>query len=168
LSKNIARVVARRLGVPDQAVESALEAAGATKGRLNRLQARDLTVIDDSYNANPLSMRLGLDTLAEAAPAGCRRVAILGTMGELGAESERYHREIGQHARRCADLVIGVGDMGRRYAPDRWFEDSESCARAIGGLVSPGDWLLVKGSASVAMSRVVDRLMRDAGGRTSG
>lgn len=162
LSKNVARVVCRHLGVPDAVIEEALRDLQPAKGRLNLLEAGGLTIIDDSYNANPLSMRLGLDTLAAITPAGGRRVAVLGTMGELGEASASYHRDIGAHARRCADLLVGVGEMGRSYDPDRFFPDSDACADAIGGLVTPGDCVLVKGSASVGMRKVVQRLTEPA------
>jgi UDP-N-acetylmuramoyl-tripeptide--D-alanyl-D-alanine ligase len=83
------------------------------EGRLNQLCLEGLTVIDDSYNVNPLSMKLGLDTLAETAHAGSRRVAVLGYVAELGDECVRYHCEIGTYARKAADVVIGVGELSR-------------------------------------------------------
>lgn len=165
LSRNIARVVGRRLGLRDAVIEEALAGVEPPKGRLHRIDAGRLTIIDDSYNANPLSVKLGLDTLAEAS-AG-RRVAVLGTMAELGDESGRHHREVGEYARPRCDLLIGVGEAARGYAPDRWFATSAECARGIEELVRPGDWVLVKGSASVGMSTVVERL-REAGCPTAG
>ena len=83
--------------------------------RLQRLTLNGIRVIDDSYNANPASMRLGLDTLATEAHAGERRVAILGTMAELGDRSAAYHAEIGRYARARADFVIGVGEQAHHY-----------------------------------------------------
>ena len=78
----------------------------------------DAILINDSYNANPISMRAALDHLASL-PAGGRRVAVLGEMRELGPEAAAYHREIGEHARRRGvELLIGVGELGQEYDPD--------------------------------------------------
>lgn len=159
LARNIARVIGRRLGVPDSAIEAALADPDLPKGRLNRIELGDITVIDDSYNANPLSMKLGLDTLAESTTPG-RRVAVLGAMAELGDLSSRYHREIGEYARGRCDKLIGVGDAARGYAPDRWFATSHECAERLGELVGAGDCVLVKGSASIGMAVIIEELRK--------
>jgi UDP-N-acetylmuramoyl-tripeptide--D-alanyl-D-alanine ligase len=158
LSRNIAYAITQFLGVPKEATEAALADFKRPEGRLSRTDLKDLSIIDDTYNANPLSMQLGLDTLANAVPSTRRRVAILGHMSELGDEAVRYHEEIGLRARRCADLVVGVGDLSRHYHPDHWFETSDACAEALESLVQRGDCVLVKGSASARMSRIVNRL----------
>jgi UDP-N-acetylmuramoyl-tripeptide--D-alanyl-D-alanine ligase len=157
-SRNIARVVARHFGLSDDAVESALAQFEMPEGRLNRIDVGGLTVIDDSFNANPSSMRLALETLAETGAPGSRRIAILGPMRELGDETARYHREIGDYARRHCDLLLGVGDSAQDYGPDRWFADSETCAAAVHEFASPGDCLLIKGSASAKMGAIVTTL----------
>jgi UDP-N-acetylmuramoyl-tripeptide--D-alanyl-D-alanine ligase len=125
---------------------------------LTELRLGGLTIIDDSYNANPLSMRFGLDTLAETAVPPQRRIAFLGSMGELGAEAMRYHQQIGAYAHEKADVVIGVGELARYYDPDQWFADSNECAQQVRGLVVPGDCVLVKGSRFVHMDAIVERL----------
>jgi UDP-N-acetylmuramoyl-tripeptide--D-alanyl-D-alanine ligase len=158
LARNIARVIGRHFRVPEAAIDSALEACKIPEGRLTRFEVAGLSVIDDCYNANPLSMRLGLDTLADSAKPGQRRVAILGNMGELGDNSLRYHEEIGTYARSRADLVIGVGDIAKTYAPDHWFANSNACADEILRLVCSGDQILIKGSGSVKMNTVVAKL----------
>jgi UDP-N-acetylmuramoyl-tripeptide--D-alanyl-D-alanine ligase len=158
LARNIARVVALHLGVPKQAIEAALAEVRPVKGRLNELRLGGLTVIDDSCNANPLSMRLGLDRLAEVAQPGQRRIAFLGSMGELGDEARQYHQQIGAYAQQKADVVIGVGELARHYGPNHWFPDSSECARQVHGLVGAGDCVLVKGSASVRMHVIIDLL----------
>src|SRR5205823_11434818 len=73
-----------------------------------------VAVVNDCYNANPMSMRAALDSLAEA-PAE-RRIAVLGLMAELGPEAERFHREIGEHAAlRGIDVLVPVGEGARLY-----------------------------------------------------
>jgi len=156
-----ARVVGRHLGVPDEVVDRALGEFGAVVGRLDVMELGSVTVIDDSFNANPLSMQLGLDTLAERARPGQRRVAILGMMAELGPESARYHEEIGGYARARADVVVGVGEVATHYRPDRWFPTSAACADGLSDLVRPSDCILVKGSHSVHLRQVVRRLVAD-------
>jgi UDP-N-acetylmuramoyl-tripeptide--D-alanyl-D-alanine ligase len=168
LARNITRAVCRRLGIAEHVVAAALQAFKRPKGRLNHLHLDGLTVIDDSYNANPLSMKLGLDTLAETAPSGSRRVAVLGYMGELGDECMRYHQEIGAYARASANVVIGVGELSRHYHPDHWFESSAACARQIERLLLPGDWVLVKGSSSARTAEIVGKLRELGENRTFG
>jgi UDP-N-acetylmuramoyl-tripeptide--D-alanyl-D-alanine ligase len=158
LSRRITAVVCAHLGIPNVVVESVLCNFRNLEGRLNLLQIGDITVIDDSYNATTLSMQLGLDTLSQTAKPGQRRVAILGHMAALGDESVRYHSEIGNHARRCADVLIGVGDLARHYGPDHWFEDSKLCANALDTLVHGGDCVFVKGSFAAKMGCVVQGL----------
>ena len=165
LSENITRVVCQRLQIPDEVVESVLKTFAPPKGRLNRLELEGLTVIDDSFNANPLSMQLGLDTLQESARPGQRRVAVLGSMGELGDDAVAYHQQIGAYARSRADMLVAVGELARHYEGEYWFPSSDACAEQIHGLVRPGDCVLVKGSASAQMGRVVEKLRdwRNAG-----
>ena len=163
LSENAARAVCDFLGIPREVTERALAAAPAVPGRLNVLELGLFTVIDDSYNANPLSMQLGLDTLAGRAGPGTRRVAVLGDMKELGQEATRYHDEIAEYARPCAEVIIGVGPLARHYRPDHWFATSDECAEALPSLIAPGDCLLVKGSNSVGLDKVVRAARRIAG-----
>lgn len=157
LAGRIARVVGERLGLPETVYGALSEVTGPDR-RLQQIQLGRIQIIDDSYNANPLSMKLGLDTLASGTPNGHRRVAIIGTMAELGADSATYHAEIGAYARLCSDVVVGVGDMATSYNADHWFSDSDECADAIAGILQEGDHVLVKGSASVCMDKIVQRI----------
>lgn len=160
LSRNIARAISRHFGLPDREINAAFDEFKMPRGRLNRTEFAGLTIIDDTFNANPLSMRLGLDTLPATAASGQRRVAILGGMGELGDDSAKYHEEIAAYARERCDVLIGVGELARPYAADRWFSDSAACAKEVGQLLHPGDCVLVKGSASVRMARIVRELRK--------
>lgn len=165
LGEAIARRVGAYFGVPDEAAEAALRGAAAPAGRLSSVEVGAVTVIDDSFNANPLSMNLGLDTLAERARPGQRRVAVLGFMAEMGADSARYHEAVGTHARERADLVVGVGPDARAYRPDHWYPDSRSCVEAISGILRPGDLVLLKGSSSAGLPEVLwhlQKIARDA------
>ena len=118
-----------------------------------------ISLINDCYNANPISMRAALDHLASIATSG-RRIAILGGMAELGPDGPDYHREIGAHARGLdIDEVIGVGEMARDYAPDRWAADADAGAELAERVLGAGDEVLVKGSRSVGLERLTDGLL---------
>jgi UDP-N-acetylmuramoyl-tripeptide--D-alanyl-D-alanine ligase len=158
LSAAIARTVARQLEVPDKVVDEVLENFEPPDRRQTLWRFDHLTVMDDSFNANPLSMKLGLETLGAMSVPGNRRLAILGAMGELGEEASRYHREIGELARRHADLLVGVGELSKFYGPDRFYPTSRACAEDIGNLVEAEDCILVKGSNAVRMEPIVRKL----------
>ena len=165
LSRKIAFIVSKHLDVPENVVIPALRDFRGLEGRLNIVQLGDVTLIDDSYNATPMSMQFGLDTLAKVARPGQRKVAILGQMAGLGDDSPRYHEEIGEHARRCADVVIGVDDLGRHYRPDAWFENSRRCAQMLDTLILDEDCVFVKGSFAAKMGYVVNGLHDRAAAR---
>jgi len=132
----------------------------------------DVLVIDDSYNANPISMRAALDYLAELASEreGARAVAILGEMSELGPDAGHYHREVGAHAAaRGVELLLAVGPLGDQYVDgyDRAGQversaGAQEAALAAAELIKPGDVVLVKASRSVGLEIVAERLAAGA------
>ena len=118
-----------------------------------------VTVVNDCYNANPMSMRAALDHLA--ASAAVRRVAVLGAMAELGEGSQGYHREIGSHAAaRGIDVLVPVGEDALGYLEEFGGETHpvatpEEAAALLEELAQPGDRVLIKGSRSVGLERVL-------------
>ena len=110
-------------------------------------------MINDTYNANPDSMRAALEHLAERAD-GRRRVAILGEMAELGATSEGYHREVGDLAAQLDIHVIGVGEPARAYRPEVWAPAAAGAIEAARGFLRPGDAVLVKASRAVGLEGI--------------
>jgi len=118
-----------------------------------------VTVVNDCYNANPMSMRAALQHLAET-PAQ-RRVALLGTMAELGEGSAAFHREIGEEAAALGiDVLITVGEeaagYGEGYAGETYATGSpEEASALLEEIALPGDRVLVKGSRSVGLERVL-------------
>ena len=132
-------------------------------GRGQRVSLADgLTLIDDCYNANPMSMRAALDELAATAEreAGRRCVAILGDMLELGPRERDYHVEIGAYAAQAgADVLVAVGILGAAMAEGFTGEvhlarDAAAAATLASELVEPGDVVLVKGSRGVGLELV--------------
>jgi UDP-N-acetylmuramoyl-tripeptide--D-alanyl-D-alanine ligase len=118
-----------------------------------------VTVVNDCYNANPMSMRAALEHLA-ASPAG-RRVAVLGTMAELGPDGERFHGEIGALAGQLGiDMLITVGEaalpIGRGFDGERYAAATpEEAGAMLEELAQAGDRVLVKGSRSAGLERVL-------------
>ncbi len=128
--------------------------------------ADGILLLNDCYNANPVSMSAALDHLASL-PAK-RRVAVLGEMRELGPEEAAYHRDAGAQARRLGIApLIGVGELAGEYAPDVLVADAGEAATALDGMLEPGDVVLVKGSRAVGLELVAERLeaMRPAGAK---
>jgi UDP-N-acetylmuramoyl-tripeptide--D-alanyl-D-alanine ligase len=126
----------------------------------------EIVLVNDCYNANPISMRAALEHLSSLEAKG-RRVAVLGEMLELGPDAAQYHREIGAHARQLGvGPVVGVGELGRDYAPDAWAPDAAAAVPLAEAMVEPGDAVLIKGSRGVGLELVTDELAarRGAGG----
>jgi UDP-N-acetylmuramoyl-tripeptide--D-alanyl-D-alanine ligase len=128
------------------------------RGELVELEG-GVTVVNDCYNANPMSMRAALDHLANT-PAE-RRLAILGTMAELGPESRRFHREIGEHAAELGiDVLVTVGEAALAFGEGFGGETHavatpEEAGALLEELAQPGDRVLVKGSRAVGLERVL-------------
>jgi len=118
---------------------------------------RGVVVINDCYNANPMSVRAAIDELAEVAHA--RRVAVLGDMLELGVASPELHRDIGRHAaQRGVDVLVTVGPLAAHIGETFTGElhavaNAEVAAATVAALVRPDDTVLVKGSRGVALER---------------
>jgi UDP-N-acetylmuramoyl-tripeptide--D-alanyl-D-alanine ligase len=118
-----------------------------------------VTVVNDCYNANPMSMRAALDHLA--ASDAERRVAVLGTMAELGPGSAGYHREIGAHAASLGiDVLVPVAEEALPYTEGFDGETHpvatpEEAGALLQELARPGDRVLIKGSRSVGLERVL-------------
>ncbi|MGA9760859.1 MAG: UDP-N-acetylmuramoyl-tripeptide--D-alanyl-D-alanine ligase [Gaiellaceae bacterium] len=161
-----ALVAYHALGLP---LEGAQE--GARTIRLSRWRGEEIELpaggllINDSYNANPTSLAAALEHQAQLA-AGRRRLAVLGTMAELGAESERYHREIGERASQLGvAALLAVGEGARAYleladgvAEREWAPDAAAAAELVLEMARPTDCVLVKGSRVVGLELVANAL----------
>jgi UDP-N-acetylmuramoyl-tripeptide--D-alanyl-D-alanine ligase len=120
-------------------------------------------LINDSWNANPVSMRAALRHLAERA-GGRRRVAVLGDMAELGEDAPAYHRELGRLAADTGvEEVLAVGALAKSYldgAEGVWAASVEDALPLLDQLVRPGDAVLVKGSRAVGLEAVAEALAK--------
>jgi UDP-N-acetylmuramoyl-tripeptide--D-alanyl-D-alanine ligase len=156
----------RALGLPLDGLQ-----AGARSVRLSRWRGeeRELAggglVINDAYNANPLSMVAALEHLAERA-GGRRKVAVLGDMAELGAGAPAYHRDVGAAAARVGvDVLVAVGPLARGYAEGARAISEKRCAQNVEeglaialSVLAPGDVVLVKGSRAMGLEALAEGL----------
>ena len=146
------------LGLPLDAVQGSLlrVSFSAWRGEVHSLPGGGL-VVNDAYNANPTSMRAALLDLSERAE-GRRRVAILGGMAELGAESGRYHEEIASLlAELGVEVVVAVGEEARAYlasAPESHHAADADAVAHLLDVLAPGDAILVKASRAVGLEGI--------------
>jgi UDP-N-acetylmuramoyl-tripeptide--D-alanyl-D-alanine ligase len=146
------------LGAPPAEMADRAADIGFSRFRGERIELGDgIVLVNDCYNANPVSMRAALDHLATlGAP---RTVAVLGEMGELGSGAPGFHRGVGEHARAAGvDMVLGVGLPARDYDPDELVADPAEAAELLAAKLEPGDAVLVKGSRSAGLEAVATEL----------
>ncbi len=156
----VAGGVALGIGPEEMAVRAA--GIGFSRFRGEQMKLADgILLVNDCYNANPVSMRAALDYVATL--GGARTVAVLGGMGELGPESVEHHRAVGGHARsRSIDLVLGVGAAARDYDPDELVADPAEAAEWLESHLEAGDVVLIKGSRAVGMESIATELAAEA------
>ena len=167
-----AAAVGRALNKHPGDIVGALESYDPPPGRMRLVPGiKNTLIIDDTYNASPAAAIAALDTLAMIAPKG-RKIFAIGDMLELGRHSVEEHRKVGAHAAKTADFLVTVGFRARDIAaaaldngmPEKnilQFEDSGKAGRELQNLLAEGDCVLVKGSQSVRMERVVEELMQE-------
>jgi len=152
-------------GASLEAVGRGLAAFRAVKGRLQfRRGRKGVLVIDDTYNANPDSARAAIEVLAASERP---RVLILGDMGEVGAQGEAFHAELGRYAKESRiDRLLAVGQLARAAARafgagGEHFDSIEAVIARAQGLTVLKGTMLVKGSRFMRMERVVEHLLAE-------
>ena len=152
-------------GVPLAAVAQGLVAFEPVKGRSRALVLQtskgEITLVDDTYNANPDSVRAAIDVLAEL-PAP--RLLVLGDMGEVGNQGPEFHDEVGQYAaERGIEALFTLGDLcvhsAQAFGSARHFEDMDSLLAAVSAQLGEFHSVVVKGSRFMKMERVVQALL---------
>ena len=153
-------------GLTDEEIKAGIESLETLGGRFNIVETGKYTVIDDCYNANPMSMKASLGVLNDVEE---RCVAILGDMGELGENEAALHREVGEYAgEQNIDEYIVVGELSkniseaiREVKPEadlHTFETVEELIPALDTLLNEGDIVLVKASHFMGFDRIVEAL----------
>jgi UDP-N-acetylmuramoyl-tripeptide--D-alanyl-D-alanine ligase len=162
----LAVAAGRAFGLSIEECAAGLAAAPLTKARLQIKEIGGVQFLDDSYNANPDSMKAALRTLVELDAEG-KRIAVLGEMRELGAESERGHREIGETAATLGvDQLITIGDAAELIAEGARIagldkvssaRSTSEAAKLLSEMAEPGDLVLIKGSRASRTEEVIEQ-----------
>lgn len=161
-----AAAVGRIYGLTTEQIKAGIETLEAISGRFHMIETDKFLIVDDCYNANPMSMKASLDVLKDGAG---RRVAILGDMGELGEDEAALHEGVGAHAASCGiDVLICAGALSahiaqkaRENAPELtviYEESREALLEKLQDYVKKGDTILVKASHFMHFEEVVERL----------
>jgi UDP-N-acetylmuramoyl-tripeptide--D-alanyl-D-alanine ligase len=150
-------------GIPLEECADALARIELTQGRLSQSMKRGVTLLDDTYNANPDSMLAALETLFSLPKTG-RKVAVLGRMGELGVHAKAGYAQVGERAASLLDTLITVGSeaeaiaeaaTSRGMSDVRVTADNTAAAVLLSSLACPGDQILFKASRSARMEEVL-------------
>jgi UDP-N-acetylmuramoyl-tripeptide--D-alanyl-D-alanine ligase len=162
----LAVAAGRAFGVSLEESAAGLGVAPLTKARLQIKEIGGVHFLDDSYNANPDSMKAALRTLVELDTEG-KRIAVLGEMRELGRESERAHREVGETAAMLGvDQLITIGDVAELIAQGARtaglskissVRSTREAAELLGEAAGPGDLVLIKGSRAARTEEVIEQ-----------
>jgi len=159
--------IGQLLGLDYAQIKMGIESFTPISGRTNIIKTDKLTIIDDCYNANPVSMKASLDILVSGLH---RKVAVLGDMFELGPKEEDLHYEIGQYAAaKGIDAIYCIGELSAaasRGAKDRAAENStvlhfptkEDFLDRLGELIQDDDTILIKASNGMKFSEIVKNL----------
>lgn len=160
-----AAAVAYSLKMTPEEIEKGLQRVQPVNGRSNIIKLQDRFVIDDCYNANPVSMKAAIDLLQSAAG---RKIAVLGDMLELGEEEERLHYEIGQYVKGKADVLICIGKLakkiyegsseGENKLESFYLEEKADCYELLTKIIMPQDTILLKASNGMGFSDIVSWL----------
>jgi UDP-N-acetylmuramoyl-tripeptide--D-alanyl-D-alanine ligase len=156
-------------GVPLASIVRGLESFEPVKGRSRahgvQLAGRTLTLVDDSYNANPDSVRAAIDVLAELPGP---RLLVLGDMGEVGNQGPAFHAEVGDYAReRGIEQLFTLGQQAAAMK-GRHFQDIDALNAAVLQALAGAQSVLVKGSRFMKMERVVEAILGHAQGQAQG
>lgn len=164
--------VAKLLGLDHEEIQQGLDSFVPSEHRLNIIDFDGIRIIDDSYNANPDSMKAALKTLNAYGKEGENRlIAVLGDMFELGDNSLRGHLEVGEEAARQADYLIGIGENAqniirgaikvRAGMRGQYFKKNEEAAKFLKGFLKPGDIVLFKASRGMHLEDIINELVKE-------
>lgn len=155
----LAAALGWKLGIPVEKIALGLASVELTTGRMRRIRWDGITLLDDTYNANPESMEAAIDTLAEMEiPEGAQRIIVLGMMGELGAHAEAQHLRIGSLAAAKGLRLIAVGEGAEGIATggdSPHFPDIHDAATWLLENSRAGDVILFKGSRTASIEKVL-------------
>jgi len=171
LSNDLAAAsIAHAAGIGIEDIKKGLEESIPVQGRMERIQAGDITIINDTYNANPVSMEAALTELSKMS-GHAHRIAILGSMLELGTESDRFHTELGEKAAESnldyLFLFGGFAPFIKKGAAHAGMPENKICISeniqelnlSVKNRLTQGDVILIKGSRGMQLERVVTSIL---------
>lgn len=160
LSSLAAVAVADFYKLDDRQISKGLENIQSEKHRLNVLSGiHKSIIIDDTYNANPDSVKAALEILQELSVSKtAKKIAVLGDMREIGNESAKFHQEMGEMAKNVADQVISYGPQARNCNAQKHFNNLEKTTDYLLKEIGIGDIILIKGSRAMKMEKIVEAL----------
>lgn len=156
------------LGLTSEEIKAGIENLPSIPGRNNIISTDKLVILDDCYNANPISMKAAIDVLTMAIG---RKVAVLGSMGELGDDEAKLHSDVGFYAaKQGIDLVCGIGELGKEIAEGAvsgssltkalWFKTKADFLSVMTDIIKEGDNILIKASHGMDFPELVDALRK--------
>ena len=153
--------ISKDLGLTFEEMEKGLDNFKATSMRLEFIKHNEFTIINDSYNANPDSMKAALNVLKSY--TGKRKIAVLGTMGELGDHASTAHKEVGEFAQGKADVLLTTGDYKDNYKEGFGkntfiFDNKEDLINSLKDMITKNDTILVKASRSAKFEEIIKEL----------
>ena len=146
--------IAKHFGLTDEQIAQGLKQFQSSPHRQKILTSGDITIIDDTYNANPDALRFALQVLRETTAK--RRIAVLGDMLELGDWAETLHKQTDTGG---IDIVYTYGELAKNIPHQEHFTDKTKLITKLKKFLKAGDIVLVKGSRSLQMETVVEELM---------
>ncbi len=162
-----ATAVATMLGLSDEEIQKGIASVEPVGGRSHVIREEHVTIIDDCYNANPVSMKAAIDLLSMA---NSRTVAILGDMFELGSNENTLHYEVGAYAaEKGIDVILCIGNLSKNMyegalavddstSKSYYFVDKAALLEQLGGLLHEGDSILVKASHCMHFEELLDKI----------
>ena len=159
--------VGAALGLAVEEIKAGIEAHMTLPGRNNIISTGSLMILDDCYNANPISTKAAIDVLDMAIG---RKVAVIGNMGELGNNEKELHREVGVYAaRHGVDVLCAIGELAKEIAAGAdgapgievlWFATKQDFLAQMNSIIKEGDNVLVKASHGMWFPEIVEQLVK--------
>jgi UDP-N-acetylmuramoyl-tripeptide--D-alanyl-D-alanine ligase len=161
-----AAAIAHAAGIDIEDIKKGLESSTIVQGRMERIETGDITIINDTYNANPVSMDAALNSLSKMS-GYTHKLAVLGDMLELGTDSEQFHKTAGEKAAKtnldylflfgsfALDIKKGAVNADMAENKISVFEDIEALNQSVKKHLQKGDVILIKGSRGMQLERVV-------------
>lgn len=155
---NAAREVGKWLELNPEKIEQGINGAKLPEGRFDVYAGiKNTTIVDSTYNANPISVEYTLQKFSNFAN-NRRKIVVLGDMLELGKQQLKYHRDIGEKAKAICDYLIAIGQNSKEMPSDYYCQNIDDAYNHLLRLITPGDTILIKASHGMHLEKLVDKL----------